>query len=30
MDEDYLALLERAYKFVAPKAQRRAEIPKLE
>ncbi len=30
MDEEYLALLERAYKLVAPKAQRRAEIPKIE
>lgn len=30
MEEEYLALLDRAYKLVAPKAQRRAEIPKLE
>jgi translation initiation factor 2 subunit 2 len=30
MDEEYLTLLERAYKLVAPKAQRRAEIPKIE
>jgi translation initiation factor 2 subunit 2 len=29
IDEEYLALLERAYKFVTPRAQKRSEIPKL-
>lgn len=28
--DEYLKLLDRAYKIVTPKAQRRAEIPKLE
>jgi len=30
MDDEYLSLLDRAYKLVSPKAQRRAEIPKIE
>ncbi|MFN3804494.1 MAG: translation initiation factor IF-2 subunit beta [Pyrobaculum sp.] len=30
MDEEYLSLLERAYRVITPKAQRRAEIPKIE
>ncbi len=29
-EKEYMDLLERAYKVVTPKAQRRAEIPKLE
>ncbi|CCC81675.1 translation initiation factor IF-2 subunit beta [Thermoproteus tenax] len=29
-DKEYVDLLERAYKVVTPRAQRRAEIPKLE
>ncbi|MEZ0319768.1 MAG: translation initiation factor IF-2 subunit beta [Pyrobaculum sp.] len=30
MEDEYIALLDRAYKLVSPKAQRRAEIPKIE
>lgn len=30
MDDEYLALLERAYKIITPMALRRAEIPKIE
>ncbi len=30
VDEEYMALLERAYRLVTPKAQRRAELPRVE
>lgn len=30
MEEEYVALLERAYSVISPKAQRRAEIPVME